>query len=82
MTISSLLFLHAHRETTVLTNELPEESNQFRFLRAVCFANLKVAVGLIMTKESAMRISIPLDLSSWSFIPLLVSSVRVVLHRF
>ena len=61
-----LFFLHAHREASTLVNELPEESNQFRFLRSVCFVNLKGAVGL-----SAMRISIPLDLSSRSFIPLL-----------
>jgi hypothetical protein len=27
-----LLFLHAHRETSVLTDELPEESGQLRFL--------------------------------------------------
>ena len=60
------LFLHAHLETSVLANELPEESNQFRSLRDVCFTNLKGAVGLIMTKVSAMRISIPLDLSSRS----------------
>ena len=65
-----LLFLHAHRETSALANELPEESDQFRFLRASCFANLKGAVGLIMTKASAMRISIPLDLSSRSCVPL------------
>ena len=65
-----LIFLHAHRETSVLTNEPPEESDQFRFLRTVCFANLKGTVGLIMAKASAMRISIPLDLSPWSFIPL------------
>ena len=65
-----LLFLHTHREASALANELPEESDQFRFLRASCFANLKGAVGLIMTKASAMWISIPLDLSSWSSIPL------------
>ena len=59
-----LLFLHAHREASALANELPEESDQFRFLGASCFANLKGAVGLIMAKASAMRISIPLDLSS------------------
>ena len=29
-----LLFLHAHREASVLTNELPDESDQFRFLRS------------------------------------------------
>ena len=36
-----LLFLHAHREASALANELPEESDQFRFLRAACLANLK-----------------------------------------
>ena len=67
---SRLLFLHAHREASALANELPEESEQFRFLRAACFANIKGSVGLILAKASAMRISIPLDLSSRSFIPL------------
>ena len=67
---SRLLFLHAHREASALDNELPEESDQFRFLRSVCFANIKGSVGLILSKTSAMRISIPLDLSSRSFIPL------------
>ena len=67
---SRLLFLHAHREVSALSNEIPEESEQFRFLHVVCFANIKGSVGLILTKASAMRISIPLDLSSRSFIPL------------
>jgi hypothetical protein len=67
---SRLLFLHTHREESALSNELPEESEQFRFLRAVCFANIKGSVGLILVKASAMRISIPFDLSSRSFIPL------------
>ena len=57
-----LLFWHAHREASVLANELPEESDQFRLLRASCFANLKGAVGLIMEKASDMRISIPFSL--------------------
>ena len=65
-----LLFLHAHREASALANELPEESDQFRFLHSSCFAHLKGVVGLIMTKTSDIRISIPLDLSSWSCIPL------------
>ena len=65
-----LLFLDAHREASALTNDIPEESGQFRFLRAVCFANIKGSVGLILTKTSPMRISIPLDLSSRPFIPL------------
>ena len=63
-------FLHDHREASVLVNEIPEESEQFRFLRAACYANIKGSVGLILAKTSAMRISIPLDLSSRPFIPL------------
>jgi hypothetical protein len=67
---SHLLFLYAHREASALANEIPEESYQFRFLRAACFTNIKGPVGLILDKTSDMRISIPLDLSSRSFIPL------------
>jgi len=76
---SRLLFLHAHREASALSHELPEESDQFRFLRAACLANIKGSVGLILAKASAMRISIPLDLSSRPFIPLLcfIRSSRV-----
>ena len=65
-----LLFLHADRETSALANELPQESDKFRFLRALCFVNLKVVVGVIMSKASAMWISIPLDLSSRPVVPL------------
>jgi hypothetical protein len=64
---SRLLFLHAHREASTLSNEIPEESQQFRFLRAAFFANIKGSVGLILAEASAMRISIPLDLSSRLF---------------
>ena len=64
-----LLFLHTHREVSVLTNDIPEESGHFRFLRAACLPNIKGSVGLILAKASAMRISIPLDLSSRPFIP-------------
>ena len=67
---SRLLFLHAHREASALSNEIPEESEQFRFLRAACYANIKGSVGLILDKTSTMWISIPLDLSSRTFIPL------------
>ena len=67
---SRLLFPHAHREASALANEIPEESEQFRFLHGAFFANIKGSVGLILAKASAMRISIPLDLSSRSFIPL------------
>ena len=65
-----LLFLHVHREVSALANDLPEESSHFRFLRDACLANIKWSVGLFLAKASAMRISIPLDLSSRTFIPL------------
>ena len=65
-----LLFFNTHREASILTNELPQESDKFRFLHASCFTNLKGTVGLIMVKASGMWISIPLDLSSRSCIPL------------
>ena len=65
-----LLFLHAHREASVLAGELPEESEQFRFLRAARLANLKGSVGLLLAKASAMRVTIPIDLSTRPFIPL------------
>jgi hypothetical protein len=65
-----LSFLHANREASALVNEIPEGTDQFRFLHAVSYVNVKGSVGLILTKGSVMRISIPLDLSSRSFIPL------------
>jgi hypothetical protein len=64
-----LLFLHGNRESSVLSNEIPEESGQFRLIRVVCYDNIKGSLGLILEKLSVMRISIPLDLSSRSFIP-------------
>jgi hypothetical protein len=67
---SRLLFVHAHREASALTNEIPEDSEQFRFLRAASFTNIKGSVVLILAKVSAIRISTPIDLSSRSFIPL------------
>ena len=63
-----LLFLHAHREASILAGELPEESDQFRFLRAARLANLKGSVGLILAKASAMKVTIPIDLSTRPFI--------------
>ena len=65
-----LIFLYAHREASALSNEIPEESGQFRFLHTACLTNIKGSVGLIFTKASDMKISIPLDLSSSPFIPL------------
>ena len=65
-----LLFLHTHREASILAGELPEESEHFRFLRASRLANLKGSVGLILAKASAMRVTIPIDLSTRPFTPL------------
>ena len=48
---SRLLFLHAHREASVLANELPEESGQFRFLHTACLTIIKGSVGLIQVGE-------------------------------
>ena len=39
---SRLLFLYAHREAWALGNEIPEESDQFRFLREVVMLILRV----------------------------------------
>ena len=36
-----LLFFHAHREASILSGELPQESAHFRFLRASRLVNLK-----------------------------------------
>ena len=44
-----LLFFHTYREDSILVGELPEESDQFRFLRASRLANLKGSVGLTFT---------------------------------
>jgi hypothetical protein len=67
---SRLLFLDANREASALANDIPEESDQFRFLRTACYANIKGSVGLILAKASVMRISIPLNLSSRPFVSL------------
>jgi hypothetical protein len=42
--------LHTHREASALTNEIPEESGQFLFLRVTCYVNIKGSVGLILAK--------------------------------
>ena len=77
------LFLHVHREAGIVGGELPEKSDQFLFLRTVRLVNLKKgSVGWILavhtihfkgapsTKSSEMRVTIPIDLSTRSFIPL------------
>ena len=53
-----MLFFHVHREVSILTGELPEESVSHRKLD-----NLKGPVGLILPKVSEMRVTIPIDLS-------------------
>ena len=58
-----------HRETSIFPGELPEESDQFDFLRVPRLSNLKDSVGLILTKGSTMRVTIPIDLSTRFFIP-------------
>ncbi len=40
-----LIFLCVYREPSILAGELPEESEQFRFLRAARLVNLKGSVG-------------------------------------
>jgi hypothetical protein len=65
-----LLFLHAHREASALANELPEESDQFRFLHVPCLVKLILKGQLFLARASDMRISIPRDLSCRPFIPL------------
>ena len=50
-----------------VAGELPEESVPFRFIRAACLVNLKGSVGLMLTKVSVMRVTIPLDLSTQAF---------------
>jgi hypothetical protein len=47
------------------TEPITEESGHFRFLRSACLANIKGSVGLILSKSSAMRISIPLLSGTW-----------------
>jgi hypothetical protein len=58
---SRLLLLHTNREASALTNEIPEESDQFRFFRDSCYVNIKGSVDFILAKASDMRISIPFD---------------------
>ena len=59
-----------YREVSILAGELREESDQFRCLRSSRLTILKVSVGLILAKASAMRVTIPIDLSTRPFIPL------------
>jgi hypothetical protein len=54
------VFLHESREDSIysiLTGELPEESDQFRFVRPARLANLKDSVGLILVKTNFFNYS-------------------------
>ena len=62
--------LIVHLKPGSLVGVLPEESDQFRFLYVDCLTNLKDSVGLILAKDSGMSVTIPIELSTWSFIPL------------
>ena len=43
-----LFFLHVYREVSILTGELPEESEQFRFFRVSRLCNLRVECLLFL----------------------------------
>ncbi len=77
-----LLFLNVYREASILTGEL-EESDHFGFLRSSLLDNLNGSVVLILTKTSVIRVTIPIDLSTRSFIPLprFFNSRRVIKKR-
>jgi hypothetical protein len=70
MMILVVYYSCVHRETSALSNEIPEELGQFCFRHEAFYDNINGSVGLILVKVSVMRISIPLDLSSRPFIPL------------
>ncbi len=55
---SCLLFLHTHREVSTFANEMPEESGQFRFLRAARYVNIKGSVGLAPSLVFTPRCSV------------------------
>ncbi len=63
------MFLHANREAGALAGELSEESAQFLFIRATCLVNLNISIGLMLSTVLTM-VTIPLDLSTRSFISL------------
>ena len=67
---SACVCIRQHTSALTCSGDTYEESDQFRFLRPVCLANLKGSVVLILAKTSGMRVSIPLDLSTRPFIPL------------
>ena len=79
-TFSSMMKSKCGNILAKAVDDIPEESDHFRFLHTVCLGNIMGSVGLILAKISVMRISIPVDLSSRSFIPLqrFISSRRPI----
>ena len=67
-----LFFWHPHCEASDLSEELPEESKKnptrWRFDQPYY---LKTSVGLILAKVSVMRVTIPIDLSTWTYFSLI-----------
>ena len=63
---------------TYFAGEFTEEPGQFRFLCTACLTDLKDSVGWIFVKPSEMRVTIPLDLSTRSFILSVASFALVV----
>jgi len=55
---------------SVTVNTWGHVYDTFHFLRTTRLTNLKDSVRLILTKSSTMRVTIPIDLSTWPFIPL------------
>ena len=72
-----LFFLYTHREASILVGELPEESDQFRFLRAARLANLKGSLGLILAKLCGLR-----NEGYYSYRILSLASLTLVEHLF
>ena len=68
---SRLLFLQAHREaeshfTAAGMSSQHNHSDSFRFKRTAFYQSLKSKVGLAAAKAAALRINLPLLLSSVS----------------
>jgi hypothetical protein len=67
--IVRLFFLVVDGESSILSGELREKSDQFHPLRDTRLVDLKL-VGLILDKVSGMRVTIPIYLSKRTFNPL------------
>jgi hypothetical protein len=67
-----LLFLDVHHKHSSLTGEMTE-SDQFLFLCSTYLSTLR-SLWFDLGQRFGMRVTIPLDLSTWSFIPLLSHS--------